>query len=82
MTRQRIAEFLLGFFALPVCALLGGLEALFFKLHGGTALLPAAFFALIPIAGAIKTRQKNLLAGLLAGLALSVIAYFGILRRG
>jgi uncharacterized membrane protein YkvI len=81
MTRQRVAEFLLGFFALPVCALLGGLEALFFKLHGWGAFAMVAAFALFPIGGALKTKQKSLLAGLFAGLAVSVVFYLGVLRN-
>lgn len=76
--RANIAGFLQGLFVLPLCALFGGLTALLFHAHGIAALACVTLCALFPLAGAIKTRQKALLAGLLAGIAISILFYLQI----
>ncbi len=78
LTRTNIAGFLQGLFVLPLCALFGGLVALLFNAHGGALFTCVAVCALFPLAGAIKTRQRALLAGLLAGILVSVLIYFGV----
>ena len=77
-TRANIAGFLQGLFVLPLCALFGGLVALLFQAHGRALFVCVAVCALFPLAGAIKTRQGALLAGLLVGIAVSVLVYFGV----
>ena len=67
-TRANIAGFLQGLFVLPLCALFGGLIALLFHARGGALAPASSFCALFPFAGAVKTRQWALLAGLLAGI--------------
>jgi len=82
LTRPNIAGFLQGLFVLPLCALFGGLFALLFQsyYHAHWSrpawLLCIALFALFPLAGAVKTRQRALTAGLLAGLVLTIFGYF------
>lgn len=82
--RQNIAGFLQGLFVFPLCALFGGLFALLFQSYyhrrwsTGGELLCVALFALFPLFGALRTRQRALTAGLLAGLAVTVAAYFGL----
>jgi hypothetical protein len=78
LKRTEVAHFLLGFFALPVCALLGGMEALLFHWKGGRAWLCIAFFALFPLAGAIRSRQRTLTYGLIAGAFVTSAAYFAL----
>lgn len=84
LNRQNIAGFLQGFFVLPLCALFGLMFALLFQSyyhrHWSTAveLLCVALFALFPLVGALRTRQRALTAGLLAGLLVTVAAYFGL----
>ena len=77
-TRANIAGFLQGLFVLPLCALFGGLIALLFHARGGAILACVLVCALFPLAGAVKTRQGALLAGLLAGIAVSVLFYLGV----
>ncbi|MEO7718711.1 MAG: hypothetical protein ABIY70_21140 [Capsulimonas sp.] len=78
--RQAVAEFLLGFFAFPVCALFGVMEAVLFHWERTPwkAILCVAFFALFPLAGAIKTRQKSLIAGQVAGLIATILIYLAV----
>ena len=76
LTRANIANFLQGLFVLPLCALFGGLMALLFHANHWEAW--AAVCALFPLAGAIKTRQGALLAGLIAGILVSVLVYLGV----
>jgi len=82
--RQNIAGFLQGLFVLPLCALFGLMTALLFQSHYhhrwsvGADIVCVAVFALFPLAGALRTRQRALTAGLLAGLAVTVAAYFGL----
>ena len=71
--RANVAGFLQGLFVLPLCALFGGLVALLFHAHGFGLWACVGFCALFPIAGALKTKQKSLLAGLLAGVIVSVV---------
>ncbi len=81
-TRVNAAAFLQGLFVLPLSALLGLMGALLFRAyyHWGAAHDKwfIAFCALFPLAGALKTRQRALTAGLLAGLAVSIAAYFAL----
>lgn len=81
LTRANIAGFLQGLFVLPLCALFGGLVALLFHARGGAVLACVAVCAFFPLAGAVKTRQGALLAGLLAGIVVSVLVYFGVRPR-
>ncbi|BDI31078.1 hypothetical protein CCAX7_31290 [Capsulimonas corticalis] len=76
--RQAVAEFLLGFFAFPVCALFGVMEAVLFHWTHAKAMLCVAFFALFPLAGAIKTRQKSLIAGQITGLIATILFYLAV----
>lgn len=78
LTRANIAGFLQGLFVLPLCALFGGLIALLFHAHGAAIFACVVLCALFPLAGAIKTRQGALLAGLLVGGLMSVLIYFGV----
>jgi hypothetical protein len=71
--RSNTAHFLLGFFAALTCAVLGLFESL--ALHYNT-LGSILVFTLIPLAGALKSRQRVLTAGLLTGFILSLIGYF------
>jgi hypothetical protein len=71
--RSNTAHFLLGFFAALTCAALGLFESL--ALHY-SALGSILLFTLIPLAGALKSRQRVLTAGLLTGFILSLIGYF------
>jgi hypothetical protein len=81
LTRQNVANFLQGLFVLPLCALFGALTALLFQsyyhAHWNTRsqFLCVALFALFPLAGALKTRQRALSIGLLAGLFVSILGY-------
>lgn len=82
LTRQNIANFLQGLFVLPLCALFGLMTALLFQSYyhshwsARAQFLCVALFAIFPLFGALKTRQRALSAGLLTGLALSVLGYF------
>ena len=78
MSRQSIAEFLLGFFALPLCVLFGGMEALLFKAGRVAVIITIVIVAAIPIVGAVRTKQRNLLSGLIAGAIASVIFYLAV----
>ncbi len=84
LSRANIAGFLQGLFVLPLCALFGLMTALLFQSYyhihwrWGWELLCVALFALFPLLGALKTRQHSLTFGLLAGLVVSVLAYFGL----
>ena len=73
LKRTDVAGFLQGLFVLPLCALFGGLVALLFKAHGFGLWACVGFCALFPIFGAVKTKQKSLLAGLLVGVIVSII---------
>lgn len=83
-TRQSVANFLQGLFVLPLCALFGLMTVLLFQsyyhTHWGARaqFLCVALFALFPLAGALKTRQRALSAGLLAGLLVSVAVYLTV----
>ncbi len=81
MNRRNIAGFLQGFFVMPVCALFGGLIALLFRWEHGRLWLCLAFCVLFPLAGALKTRQGALLAGLLTGLAATFFGYLALHSR-
>jgi len=72
-SRSNTAHFLLGFFAALTCAMLGIFESLVFRKSpiGGILL-----FTLIPLAGALKSKQRILTAGLLLGCLVSVAAYY------
>jgi N-acetylmuramoyl-L-alanine amidase len=72
LKRADVAGFLQGLFVLPLCALFGGLVGLLFKAHGFGLWACVGFCALFPIFGAIKTKQKALLAGLLVGVIVSI----------
>lgn len=82
--RQNIACFLQGLFVLPLCALFGLMTALLFQSHYhhrwsvAADIAWAAVFALFPLAGALRTRQRALTAGLVVGLAVTIAAYFGL----
>jgi len=71
--RANVAGFLQGLFVLPLCALFGGLVALLFHAHGFGLWACVGFCALFPIFGALKTKQRSLLAGLLAGVIVSTV---------
>ena len=77
-SRANIAGFLQGLFVLPVCALFGGLVALLFHAHGAAIWGCVGFCALFPIFGAVKTKQRALLTGLLAGAAASAGLFLAI----
>ena len=71
--RSKVAQLLLGFCAAATCALLGLFESI--TLHKnlvGCILL----FTLIPLAGALKSRQRFLTAGLVVGCIASLLCYF------
>ncbi len=76
--RANIAGFLQGLFVLPLCALFGGLVALLFHAHGFGLWGCIGFCALFPIFGAMRTRQTALLAGLLAGVIVSLSLFFAL----
>jgi len=78
LTRANIAGFLQGLFVLPLCALFGGLIALLFHANVGGTWACVAACALFPLAGALKTRQGALVAGLLAGIVFSALVYLGV----
>ena len=78
LSRQSFAEFLLGFFALPLCLLFGGMEALLFKAGPVAEVITVLVVAAIPIIGAVRTRQRTLLAGLLAGGVASILFCFAV----
>lgn len=80
LSRQQNAHFLLGFFAMPVCVLLGGMEALLFRWHGVKADACVGFFIVVPLAGSLLTRQRVLAFGLIAGLLATGCAYLGCSR--
>jgi hypothetical protein len=80
VNRQQLAHFLLGFFVMPVSILLGGMEALFFHWHGAKAMASIAFFILVPLIGAIWTRQRVLTLGLIAGVLATGGLYWGCHR--
>ena len=81
-TRIHVAAFLQGFCVLPLSALLGLMVALLFRSYYHWSAAHdwwfIAFCALFPLAGALKTRQRALTAGLLAGLALTVLTFFAL----
>ncbi len=77
-TRSQIANFLQGLFVLPLCALFGGMVALLFHWQGGRLWGMVIVCAVFPMLGALKTRQSSLLAGLVAGAAVSVLGYFAL----
>ena len=77
-TRANIAGFLQGLFVLPLWALFGGLAALLFHARGGAAWACVAACALFPLAGALKTRQGALVAGLVTGIVVSALVYLGV----
>ena len=77
-TRANIAGFLQGFFVMLLSAAFGRLVALLFQAHGGAVVACVAVCALVPLAGAVKTRQGALLAGLVAGILVSLLFYFGV----
>jgi len=75
VTRQSVANFLQGLCVLPLCVLFGLMVSLLFRWHGVRLALCVGFCALFPIAGAWKTRQHALLAGLLSGCAFTGCVY-------
>jgi len=75
--RLQLAHFLLGFFVMPVSILLGAMEALFFKWHGGKAAACIAFFIIFPLLGSLRTRQRVLTLGLIAGTLMTGLLYWG-----
>lgn len=83
-TRQNIANFLQGLFVLPLCALFGLMTALLFQSYYHRPWAPwavalcAGLFALFPLAGALKTKQRSLSAGLVAGLLVTIAGYFAL----
>jgi hypothetical protein len=81
LNRHNIAHFLLGFFVVPVCALLGGMEALFLKWTHTRAILCVAFFVLFPLVGAVRSRQRVLTWGLLAGMIVTTLVWAVIRPR-
>ena len=78
MSRQSFAEFLLGFFALPLCILFGGMEGLLFRAGRTAIVITVLVVAAIPIFGAIRTRQRSLLSGLLCGGVASFFFYMAV----
>jgi len=78
LTRANIAGFLQGFFVLLLSEAFGGLIALLFHASGRTVFACIAACVLVPLAGAVKTRQGALLTGLLAGILVSALVYFGV----
>jgi hypothetical protein len=84
LKRQNIADFLQGLFVMPLCALFGLMFALLFQSYyhrrwsQTSELLCVAVFALFPLLGALRTRQRALTVGLLAGLGVTIAAYFGL----
>ena len=77
-TRANIAGFLQGFFVLLLSEAFGRLIALLFQASGRAIFVCIAASVLVPLAGAIKTRQAALLAGLLAGILVSILVYLGV----
>jgi len=84
-TRANVAGFLQGLVVLPLSALLGLMVALLFRSYYHWSAAHDRWFigfcVLFPLVGAIKTRQGALLAGLLAGLAVTVFAYLALRPR-
>jgi len=78
LTRANIAGFLQGFFVLLLSEAFGGLIALLFHASGRAVFVCIAASVLVPLAGAVKTRQGALLAGLLTGILVSLLVYFGV----
>lgn len=78
MSRENVAAFLQGLFVFPLCALFGLLVAALFQWTGLRRWLCVAFFVLFPLVGALKTRQRPLIFGLLAGLLVSVLFAVGV----
>ena len=76
--RQAIANFLQGLFVLPLCVLFGLMTALLFHWHEARQLACVGFCVLFPMAGAVKTKQMSLLAGLIAGAIVSFVSYFAL----
>jgi len=75
--RTQLAHFLLGFFVMPVSILLGAMEVMFFKWHGGKAIACIAFFILFPLLGSLRTKQRVLTMGLIAGTLVTGLLYWG-----
>lgn len=73
--RSNIAHFLLGFFAALTCAGLGLFESIMLHWNPVASILG---FTLIPLAGALKSKQKILTAGLAAGFVVALAGYFGL----
>ncbi|MBV9851803.1 MAG: hypothetical protein JO250_19220 [Armatimonadetes bacterium] len=85
LNRANIAAFLQGLVVLPLSSMLGLMVALLFRSYYHWSAAHDRWFigfcVLFPLAGAVKTRQGALLAGLLAGLAVTVLAYFALRPR-
>jgi len=67
---------------MPVSILLGGMEVMFFKWHGIKAAACIAFFVLFPLLGSLRTRQKVLTTGLIAGTLMTGLLYWGCGKMG
>ena len=82
LTRPNIAGFLQGLVVLPFCALFGLMFALLFRSYYHWSAVHDRWFIgfciVFPLAGAVKSRQFPLLVGLLAGLIVTVLAYFAL----
>ena len=78
-TRVHIGQLPARLLRPALSALLGLMVALLFRSYyhwgAGHDKWFIGFCALFPLAGAIKTRQRDLTAGLLAGLALTIYLY-------
>jgi hypothetical protein len=87
INRQNIAGFLQGVCVLPVSALFGWMMAALFQSYfhsrwsNGAQIGFISAFALFPLAGSLKTRQKALSIGLITGLILTVIAAKALLIK-
>lgn len=85
LTRPNVANFLQGLFVLPLSALIGLMVALLFRSYyhwsGGHDKWFVGFCILLPLVGAVKTRQAALLAGLIAGLVVTILAYYALHPR-
>ena len=80
--RTQLAHFLLGFFVMPVSILLGAMEVMFFKWHGGKAIACIAFFILFPLLGSLRTKQRVLTMGIIAGTLMTGLLYWGCSKMG
>ena len=78
LKRQNVAEFLMGMIMFPMSVLMGSMIDLLFHWFNPLrikGIVCIAFFAFFPLVGAIKSRQKVVIAGLCSGLVLSILLY-------